>query len=277
MLTRKILILFICSWLFPFFCLGQSNITFLNQPDSSLIAWGNQWQIEKVQLEIPYHKGIAVIDSNTAFLYGSFSGASATIQSVLLKTKDGGKTWEEVLEPLKGSQIVSLQLEDTKNGYLFADWTTESSGNKLFVYKTIDSGDTWQFVTALEKPHYECTYAFDILFIAGEAYLTVEFICDSGTPEDGVHFFISKDNGSNWEKVNQVSLEEYSSWSDDFDLSEESVTYGFDNSIWELNLEMEDEILVNHSTQTNLEIILEYELPKFYNWSNGILTPLAEE
>lgn len=105
---------------------------------------GNEWQ----RLEYPPLKvyGLAVDPKNGNRIYasGEWQGSGQ-----LYRSDDGGQKWDRIYtEPAQGSIIISLAIDPTRDGTLYAGI---SSG---VVVKTTDAGATWSNIknTAFQLP-----------------------------------------------------------------------------------------------------------------------------
>ncbi len=79
-------------------------------------------------------RDIEAFDENTAIIMG------ITQPAVLLKTKDGGKTWKKVFEDTtKGAFWDAMDFSDEKKGHLIGD----PINSRIFLGHTNDQGDTW--------------------------------------------------------------------------------------------------------------------------------------
>ncbi len=105
---------------------------------------GNEWQ----KLEYPPLKvyGLAVDPRNGNRIYasGEWQGSGQ-----LYRTDDGGQKWERIYtEPAQGSVIISLAVDPSRDGTLYAGLSTGT------VIKSADAGATWSNVknTAFQLP-----------------------------------------------------------------------------------------------------------------------------
>lgn len=83
-------------------------------------------------------RDIEAFDSNTAIIMG------ITAPAVVLKTKDGGKTWKKVFEDTaKAAFIDAMDFFDNQNGMILGD---PVKANSLYHLVTSDGGDTWSMI-----------------------------------------------------------------------------------------------------------------------------------
>lgn len=87
--------------------------------------------------------GIYAVDKNIAFLYGELYGGTIS-GSVLLRTDDAGKSWQEMMKPSSRQRTRYVVFGDRDIGWAFIEDYWGEPGGPLFVYKTEDMGLTWQ-------------------------------------------------------------------------------------------------------------------------------------
>jgi hypothetical protein len=79
-------------------------------------------------------RDIEAFDANTAIIMGIAEPA------IMLKTKDGGKTWNKVIEDsTKGMFLDAIDFDEKGNGIVIGDPINDT----LFIAKTANYGDTW--------------------------------------------------------------------------------------------------------------------------------------
>lgn len=105
-------------------------------------------------------RDIEAFDKNTAIIMGVDAPA------IILRTKDGGKTWQKVLEDsTKGMFLDAMDFTDKKHGIVIGDPISQ----QVYLSETRDQGVTWK---KLESAHINKVYATN----DGEA-----FFASSGT------------------------------------------------------------------------------------------------
>jgi photosystem II stability/assembly factor-like uncharacterized protein len=96
--------------------------------------------------------GIHALSKDVVFLYGSFNTSPGTLRSVLLRSRDGGRHWKEVMQPERGSEITELFFLPGGQGWAVALWTVDGPG-RSYLFHSDDSGAHWKLVT--EFPQYD--------------------------------------------------------------------------------------------------------------------------
>ncbi len=122
---------------------------------------------------------LAIDPSDPSILYAGTAGK-------VLKTKDGGDTWERKVDGLPPDEsIISLAIDPYAPQILYA-------GTYVGLYTSNDGGDTWEFRDGGLGKRY-------IRFLAVDPMDSLK-IC-AGTYDDGA--FASIDGGENWSQIDQ--------------------------------------------------------------------------
>jgi len=144
---------------------------------------GNTW--EKQYSEVNFRLRTAFfINENIGF--ASLNRGYNSIDSLFLKTVNGGETWIKIYIG-DYAAMPCLRFFDEKNGLavIITDYIKPNS-KKHFIAKTSDGGDNWEFIDL--NNHY-ATYKFyyfdNIVFVIG----------------DNQEIFKSKDQGNTWETI----------------------------------------------------------------------------
>ena len=83
------------------------------------------------------------------FLYGKLSTAARPLRALLLRSKDGGVHWSEVLPEEENSEVLFLSFLGCE-GRALVGWSTEGPG-ELTLYSSKDCGATWVRRSKLPK------------------------------------------------------------------------------------------------------------------------------
>lgn len=88
------------------------------------------------------YRDVEVLDNSTAII------ATAGFPAKLLKTKDGGKTWQTVLHITDSLAFIDgIDFQNKNEGVVFGDPLNDT----LVVYTTQDAGETWQKLTNIPQ------------------------------------------------------------------------------------------------------------------------------
>jgi hypothetical protein len=77
------------------------------------------------------------------FLAGNLHSASVTMFSVLLSSEDGGRTWQEVHNRIRGAGLDSFQFVDADTGWASGELLSPLP-REPFLLATSDGGKTWR-------------------------------------------------------------------------------------------------------------------------------------
>jgi len=131
---------------------------------------------------------------NQIFAAGNIHSAASTVYSILLASSDGGKTWREAFERIRGASLDRILFVDFEHG-----WITGQIVNPLardpFLLITSDGGKTWRRQTIFED-----TRAGSIQQIWFDSKSTGTLIFDRGQAGDGPRYelYESATAGDNW-------------------------------------------------------------------------------
>jgi photosystem II stability/assembly factor-like uncharacterized protein len=152
--------------------------------DDGSIPWDQVTWEEKnngLSAEEKYITCLAINPSDPLILYAGTSGTGK-----VLKTQDGGDTWERKVNGLPpGESVIRLSIDPYNPQRLYA-------GTYVGFYASTDGGDTWVFKDGGLGQRYIRSIAIDPM--------DSNKVC-AGTYDDGV--FTSIDGGENWALVDQ--------------------------------------------------------------------------
>ncbi len=180
------------------------------------VAWGDgvyrstnggaTWQ--QMGLEKSEHIGKILVDprdSNTVLVAAEGPLWSSGGQRGVYKTKDGGKTWQQVLNIDANTGVTDIEFDPSNPDVIYAaayqrrrhTWSLLAGGPKSGIYKSTDNGETWQQTkTGLPKGDMGKIGLAVTLANPEVVYATIE----ANDKEKG--FYRSSDKGESWEKRN---------------------------------------------------------------------------
>jgi len=99
----------------------------------------------------PVYLELAAAESvgSKLFVAGNFHAGTATLWSILLASEDGGQSWTEPYERLRGVSFEQMQFPGFATGFL-AGHTAGTLAKDPFILRTADGGRNW-----LRKPLFE--------------------------------------------------------------------------------------------------------------------------
>ena len=167
---------------------------------------GTTWQ--QMGLEKSEHIGKILVDprdSNTVLVAAEGPLWSSGGQRGVYKTKDGGTTWQLVLNIDENTGVTDIEFDPSNPDILYAaayqrrrhTWSLLAGGPKSGIYKSTDNGETWQQKkTGLPKGDMGKIGLAVTPANPEVVYATIE----ANDKEKG--FYRSLDKGESWEKRN---------------------------------------------------------------------------
>ena len=170
---------------------------------------GTTWQ--QMGLEKSEHIGKILVDPrNSDVIFVAAEGPlwSSGGERGLYKSKDGGKTWDAVLEIDKNTGVTDVEFDPSNPDVLYAasyqrrrqTWSLLAGGPKSGIYKSSDNGETWrQIKTGLPQ---EDIGKIGLAVTPADpevVYATIE----ANDEEKG--FYKSTDKGESWGKQNSYT------------------------------------------------------------------------
>lgn len=165
---------------------------------------GNTWSGGTIPMGAePYASSISCISASTAWA----SGLDFDFVSYVLRTRDGGLTWERQLEDgfVEASSYVNIvHFWDEANGVAIGDPAVSSTQSSKFfeIYTTTDSGNNWTRVNPANIPvplQNEAGYG-GRYFVIGNHIWFPTFNYNTG---NFVRLFKSTDRGATWVVYNE--------------------------------------------------------------------------
>jgi hypothetical protein len=128
------------------------------------------------------------------FAAGNIHTDSSTLYSILLASGDGGKTWREAFERIRGASLDRIIFIDFEHGWITGQITNPLSRDP-FLLITSDGGKTWR-----RQPLFEDSRAGSILQIWFDSRSTGSLIFDHGKAGEGPRYelYESATGGDNW-------------------------------------------------------------------------------
>ena len=151
---------------------------------------GATWTSSSMQEDCKMLFDIKMFDKNEGFACAASSDDLSTSNAVILKTKNGGKTWQKVYQSNRPFECTWKVSFPSKNvGYVtIQSYNTDPNIKQQHVAKTTDGGKTW---TELKLVEDNAAREFGIGFIDEQHGFV-------GTMNSG---FETKDGGQTWSKI----------------------------------------------------------------------------
>ncbi len=152
---------------------------------------GATWQ----QLDIAKHAAMAFdvyfANRNEGFIAAASDADVASSNAVILRTADGGKTWQKAYQSSRPYELTWKISFPTRNvGYVtIQSYNPDPKVSERFVAKTTDGGLTWQEVALIDNASVR---------EFGIAFLNENIGWVGAVP----HGFLTVDGGKSWSKAN---------------------------------------------------------------------------
>ncbi len=136
-------------------------------------------------------------DGKTLIAGGSYRDGAGSYRSVLLVSRDGGRSWEEVPVWLYGSEVCLVRCLDDRHAWFLTGWSIEGSQAPYHVFRTTDGGRTWRRSGEL-PPDIACSlsYPSEFTFIDPDNGIVTFW---STTGEIGT--YRTFDGGRQWKRI----------------------------------------------------------------------------
>jgi hypothetical protein len=86
---------------------------------------------------------VAALDEQTLLLGGSYRSSAASVRSALLRSVDGGKTWQDTGVWLTGYDTWRIFVLDERHAYDVVNYSIEGWLSPFVIFRTRDGGVTW--------------------------------------------------------------------------------------------------------------------------------------
>ncbi len=87
---------------------------------------------------------------NTILITGNFHAPAATLDSLLLRTDDGGHTWREPYARVRGTELDHVQMYDARTAWISGQVVQPLALDPFFLI-TGDGGKTWERIALFEE------------------------------------------------------------------------------------------------------------------------------
>jgi hypothetical protein len=143
-----------------------------------------------VYLEISAVEAVGV----RTFAIGNIHTDSATLYSVLLASEDGGKTWKETFERVRGAVLDQIRFVDFENGWISGQ-LIQPLPHDPFVLITSDGGKTWR-----RRPLFDDARPGAILEMWFSSRTEGAVVVDKGQSAEGMRYelYESPSGGESW-------------------------------------------------------------------------------
>jgi photosystem II stability/assembly factor-like uncharacterized protein len=149
---------------------------------------------------------LAMLDANTGWAVGGVSDVRLGVGDHILRTQDGGQTWQDVTppepapaEPPGGSAIGFFK--DVNSAWVVYAYFTPPSAPGNVIWRTQDGGQTWQASQALDVSGLGDVFApSDLVFVDDQTGWLLVHV-GAGMSHDYVVLYATRDGGQTWEAL----------------------------------------------------------------------------
>lgn len=238
--------------------LDRSNRSFPNSVEEGAIK-------NRISLDII---GICALDKNVAFLYGLSS-----VGSVLLRTKDGGLQWQEVMQSDSRSRVRWVGFADAKTGWALVEDYWGESGGPIALYLTTDTGKTWKQLSIVPTITRYWSFVNIQLFDAKKGQIDILDGQDSEAETEYVFTWTTVDGGRTWQETNRRYL--FSDVIKDMQLQEPKLDRftGKDGSQWEYDDRSDPEKIIVKRRLSDNQPLTAVAIQKYWDYKNKRIVP----
>lgn len=131
---------------------------------------------------------------NSLYLLGNIHSQASTLYALALASNDGGKTWREPLERLRGASLDHLRFVDFEYGWIGGQ-LIQPLPHDPFVMITTDGGKTWRKRPLFDEPRHAT-----ILQLWFDSRTTGSVVLDRGQSTEGMRYELheSPTGGESW-------------------------------------------------------------------------------
>ena len=143
---------------------------------------------------------------NRLFVAGNLHSAAVTMFSTLIGSEDGGKTWREAHDRIRGAGIDRIQFLDAETGWAAGE-RLQPLPQDPFLLMTTDGGKTWRSHAIFNETRFGSIQQF-FFEDKGSGSLVIDH--GAGSSDDRYELFETNDGGQTWNiretNVKQIHL-----------------------------------------------------------------------
>jgi photosystem II stability/assembly factor-like uncharacterized protein len=131
------------------------------------------------------------------FVEGNLHSASVTMFSVLLASEDGGRTWQEVHNRIRGAGLENVQFVDAETGWVSGEILSPLP-REPFLLATTDGGRTWRRRAIFSESAESQLGSVQQFYFTDKANGSIVIDRGQGTENDRYERYESPDGGGVW-------------------------------------------------------------------------------
>lgn len=246
-----------------------SGLTFLSTHGDK-----EHWQYEKPSCAVlSAPPEIYALSGDVAFISATVATtAMPSYRPLFMRTANGGSSWDEVLQPSYGRQIVDVHFNNSSEGWALMAWIVEGPGD-LSILKTDNGGVSWKLVSEIPKSHWD-GWPVDVYFHDAD-HGFVEMVYD-GQNTEYWELLETFDGGSTWAVASKMPVADHQQQIErDFAASKvrKEDNVGTDGAKWSLEMDFHNyELRIWRASKAEkyMKVVRTIREPFLVN--NGIIT-----
>jgi hypothetical protein len=209
--------------------------------------------------------GIFAVDENILFLFGSMGEFDFyPLQSIVLRSEDGGKHWTEVMKPEQISRVMAFQILATGEGWALIQIKNGGVG-PITLFQTTDFGISWRKISEIPK---NTNLGFPaLMYFANKSDGQLDIIYPYEMPGEAYVVHLSTyDGGKTWEETGRY----YPRFEDEMVQLGITSAYLYYTKDYDESLSLDKRNLWKIES-TNEDVIISRKLPKPVNDATGYI------
>ncbi len=223
---------------------------------------------DEVSLNI---EGVSAVSNNVAFLYGLSS-----LGSVLLRTQDGGRHWQEVMKSDDRSRVRWVGFANPQIGWALVEDYWGEAGGPITLHRTLNGGKTWKALSIV--PTNSRYWTLLNIRIFNDQQIQIDTLDAPDTMETPAQYAFSLktvDGGTTWQTTSVVYIpakiaDRYVKEHQQLGLKK---SIGFDGSHWQLAQNSSQESILVQSKATNSTDFASITIPSEWGYQQGRIVP----
>jgi hypothetical protein len=216
-------------------------------------------------------EGVTAVSYNTAFLYGVSS-----LGSVILRTQDGGRHWQEMMTSDDRSRIRWVGFANAQVGWAMLEDYWGEAGGPITLHRTLNGGKTWKALSMV--PTNSRYWALLNIRIFSDQQIQVDIFDAPDSNETPAQYAFSHktvDGGKTWQtrsivyvpnKMQEQYIKEYQQL-----ILNRSI--GFDGSHWQLAQSSDQDTILVQRKVSNSGNFDDISIPSDWGYRQGRIVP----
>jgi hypothetical protein len=216
-------------------------------------------------------EGVAAVNNNIAFLYGVSS-----LGSIILRTQDGGRHWQEIMASDDRSRIRWVGFANAQVGWAILEDYWGEAGGPITLHRTLNGGKTWKALSIV--PTNSRYWTLLNIRIFSDQQIQVDTFDAPDTHETPSQYAFSHktvDGGKTWQTTSIVYVP--NKMQDQYIKERQQLvlnrSIGFDGSQWQLAQSSDQKTILVQQKERNSTNFNEISIPSDWGWRQGRIVP----